>query len=75
MYDRYLGQDFGIYFGALGNENALGFSLSYDATKLYFQSAQLGEAVSGGSLLVNSSFADMGRLGVAVSQPSGSGTH
>lgn len=60
-----------VMLTALGNENALGFSLTYDPTKLSFQSAQLGAAVASGSLFINPSFTNLGRLGIAVSQPSG----
>ena len=58
-----------VKLSALGNENALGFSLTYDATKLAFQSAQLGAAAASGSLFINPSFTNIGRLGIAVSQP------
>ena len=60
-----------VNLSALGNENALGFSLTYDATKLSFQSAQLGATIAGSSLFINPSFTNIGRLGIAVSQPSG----
>jgi hypothetical protein len=60
-----------VKLNALGSENALGFTLTYDATKLVYQNAQLGASVTSGSLFPNPSFTNAGRLGIAVSQPSG----
>lgn len=60
-----------IMLSALGSENALGFSLTYNPNMLVFQSAQLGAAVASGSMFINPSFTNLGRLGIAVSQPFG----
>jgi hypothetical protein len=54
-----------------GNENALGFSLSYDASKLTFISAKLGSRLTQASLNVNTNLATMGKLGFAMAMPVG----
>ena len=56
---------------ALGNENALGFSLSFDATKLAFTGASLGSSAQTATLEVNSNHASQGQLGVALALPAG----
>jgi hypothetical protein len=55
---------------ANGNENALGFSLNFDANVLDFVSASVGvSAPSGAVLLVNTNDVATGRLGLAVGLP------
>ncbi|MDB6065923.1 MAG: hypothetical protein JWR26_2131, partial [Pedosphaera sp.] len=53
-----------------GNENALGFSISFDHSLLSFTGASLGSGDAGASLLVNSNLVAGGQLGVALSLPS-----
>ena len=55
-----------------GNENALGFSINFDPTKLTYVSTALGSGASGTQMNVNSSQAGSGRVGIAMSQPAGS---
>ncbi|MGE0127070.1 MAG: S8 family serine peptidase [Blastocatellales bacterium] len=62
-----------IELDALGDENAVGFSLNYDPTALSFVSAHTGSAASGASLLVNTSQTANGRVGVALALPAGQG--
>ena len=54
-----------------GNENALGFSLSFDPTQLHFVSASLGNGAAGATLNLNANQADSGRLGIAIALPTG----
>jgi choice-of-anchor C domain-containing protein len=55
---------------ANGNENALGFSLNFNANVLEFVGASLGlGAPSGAALLVNTNDAAAGRLGLVVGLP------
>jgi hypothetical protein len=56
---------------AQGNENALGFSLSFDPTLATFAGATLGGGGSGATLYVNSSQAASGRLGFALALSTG----
>jgi hypothetical protein len=52
---------------ANGNENALGFSLNFDAALLSFDGADLGlDAPSSAVLVVNPNDADSGRVGLAI---------
>jgi choice-of-anchor C domain-containing protein len=54
-----------------GNENALGFSLSFDASKLSFIGATLNSRLSQASLNVNSNLAASGKVGFAMAMPVG----
>jgi hypothetical protein len=54
---------------ANGNENASGFSLNFDPSRLTFVSLTPGDGATGATFLVNSS--QTGKLGVALSLPSG----
>lgn len=56
---------------AQGNENALGFSLTFDQAQLNFISAAVGSGANGASLNVNSIQAASGRLGLALALPAG----
>jgi hypothetical protein len=56
---------------ALGDENALGFSLSYDATKLEFTGAILASSAKTATLDVNSNHANQGQLGLILALPTG----
>lgn len=52
-----------------GNENSVGFSLTYDQSLVFNPMVALGSAAAGGSLVVNNSTA--GQVGVLVALPSG----
>jgi len=56
---------------AQGDENALGFSLSFDPAVLGNPQAALGSDASGATLNANTSLASGGRLGIALSLPTG----
>ncbi|MDB6067357.1 MAG: regulatory domain of in-like proprotein convertase [Pedosphaera sp.] len=58
---------------AVGTENALGFSLSFDHSLLSFTGATLGSGDATASLLVNSNLIAGGQLGVALSLPVNAG--
>lgn len=60
-----------IELEAQGNENGLGFSLSFDPVQLSFVSAGLGADANGASFNVNSAQAANGRLGLALALPTG----
>ena len=53
---------------AQGNENALGFSLSFDPALLSYRGETLGTAGLGAALLVNTSQAASGRVGFALAR-------
>jgi hypothetical protein len=56
---------------ANGNENALSFSVSFDASRLTFTNATLGSGAIGDNLLLNTSQASAGKLGVLLALPTG----
>jgi uncharacterized protein (TIGR03437 family) len=56
---------------AQGNENAVGFSLSFNTVQLTNPQTVAGGGASGASLNVNALQAAQGRLGVAMAQPAG----
>jgi uncharacterized protein (TIGR03437 family) len=60
-----------LSLAAQGDENAIGFSLVFDATELEFKSAVAGSALEGrnATLIVNSGQAGAGRVGVLVGLP------
>lgn len=60
-----------IELDSLGNENAIGFSLSYEATQLSFVSATTGADAAGATLNVNSAQTSQGRIGMAMALPAG----
>jgi hypothetical protein len=55
-----------IVLTANGNENALGFSLNFDSTRLTYTGVSLGSGAAGAALLVNTNQVDTGKLGIAV---------
>lgn len=55
-----------VHLNAQGDENAVGFSLSYDPAQLSFASASLGSGASGAVLNVNSAQAASGHVGIAL---------
>ncbi len=67
------GQSFqaSIQLNALGNENALGFSLVFDPAVLSFSSANLGRGAAGALFNANSYQAGSGKLGLALALPAG----
>ena len=60
-----------IELDAQGNENALGFSLSFDPAQLRFVSASLGSGAANASLNSNTNQAESGRVGIALALPTG----
>ena len=56
---------------AHGNENALGFSVNFDATQLTYVSAAAGAQATDATLNTNSTQAASGKLGFALAKPSG----
>ena len=56
---------------ALGNENALGFSLSFDPSALVYVGARLGSNATGSTLNVNALQAASGRLGFVLALATG----
>jgi hypothetical protein len=54
-----------------GDENALGFSLTFDQTVLTYRQAELGSGATGATLNINDSQKSNGRLGVVLSLPAG----
>jgi hypothetical protein len=57
---------------ALGNENALGFSLSFDPAVLSLTSVSLGSNASGATLFYNTNNQSSGQVGIVISLPTGS---
>jgi hypothetical protein len=60
-----------VTMAANGNENALAFSLSFDATKLTYAGVTLGAGATGGFLIPNTSATNTGKLGLSVALPYG----
>ncbi|HMY76069.1 MAG TPA: choice-of-anchor D domain-containing protein, partial [Blastocatellia bacterium] len=60
-----------VELNAQGNENALGFSISFDSTQLQFVSAVLGSGAAGATLNVNNLQTANGRVGIALALPAG----
>ncbi|TAK94182.1 MAG: hypothetical protein EPO07_17090, partial [Verrucomicrobia bacterium] len=54
---------------ANGNENSLGFSLSFSTTRFAFGGAALGSSASGASLLLNTNSIGSGAVGISVVLP------
>lgn len=68
-----------IQLRALGNENALGFSVAFDSTKLSYAGTSPGNGSAGATLNVNASQAGNGKLGFVMALGTGgsfaAGTH
>jgi hypothetical protein len=68
-----------VEFDSEGNENALGFSVSFDTSELAFVSAAKGSGAGAATLQVNSNEAGNGRVGLAlalgVTESFPAGTH
>jgi hypothetical protein len=60
-----------VSIAANGIENALGFSLNFDATKLTYVGSVVGSGAPGAVLLANTSQTNSGRVGLAVALPPG----
>lgn len=60
-----------IELDALGDENALAFSLNFDPRLLNFADATLGDGATGASLSINRTEAGAGRIGLAIAMPVG----
>jgi hypothetical protein len=60
-----------ITITANGNENAVGFSLSFPPSLLSFVSADSGAATASAAFLVNANDLSSGRVGIAMALPSG----
>jgi hypothetical protein len=56
---------------ALGDENAIGFSLSFDQTIMNFVGAAVGSGAPGATMNVNSVNASSGVVGIAIAMPFG----
>jgi len=54
-----------------GNENALGFSLTFNPASVSYTGATLGNAANGAALNINSDNLPAGRVGFALALPSG----
>ena len=55
-----------VMLDALGNENALGFTLAFDSTRLHFVGARVVGTAAKALLNVNSKQANTGKLGIAL---------
>jgi uncharacterized protein (TIGR03437 family) len=60
-----------IELAAQGGENAIGFSVSFDASQLRFVSAGAGKDATGATLNVNVSQAGNGRVGILLAMSTG----
>ncbi len=73
--DAVLAQDqtnaLSVILAAQGNENALGFSLTFDPAMFGFLGATLGTGAGGATLTVNTNQAGSGLLGVVMALPFG----
>jgi hypothetical protein len=60
-----------VELNAQGNENAVGFSLSFDQTIMNFAGATVGSGASGATMNINSTKASNGVVGIALAMPFG----
>jgi hypothetical protein len=60
-----------VTISANGNENALGFSLNFDPSKLTFVDAIPGAGAANGQVLISPGQLTAGKLGLAIGLPSG----
>jgi uncharacterized protein (TIGR03437 family) len=60
-----------VSLNALGDENAIGFSLSFDPAKVRFVSAAAGSGAAGAILQTNPLQAEQGRVGMILILPAG----
>ncbi|MCI0534973.1 MAG: cohesin domain-containing protein, partial [Verrucomicrobiales bacterium] len=59
----------GVQVSALGDENALSFSIQFDPAKVTFESGALGTGGAAGSLVVNPDKSVQGKVGFVISLP------
>jgi hypothetical protein len=60
-----------VQLEAIGDENALAFSLAFDPARLRFVSVEPGSSAAGAALNLNAQLTGTGRLGVALARPTG----
>ncbi|RME92918.1 MAG: hypothetical protein D6766_09185, partial [Verrucomicrobia bacterium] len=60
-----------VMLRGMGDENSLGFSLSFDARRLALAGVSAGDSAPGAMLVVNDREAAEGRIGVALALPAG----
>ncbi|MGH9799293.1 MAG: hypothetical protein ACRD82_02935, partial [Blastocatellia bacterium] len=68
---RGLNQSVVVEMEAIGNENAVGFSLVYDTTQLRFVTAATIAGTSGAAMNINSAITGSGKVGIAMALPGG----
>jgi len=64
--------DVSIQLNSQGNENALGFNVTFDPSVLSFTGASVGSGATGAALNVNDQQAGAGTVGLALALPIGS---
>jgi hypothetical protein len=64
--------DVSILLNSQGDENALGFNVTFDPAVLSFTGASLGSGATGAALNVNDQQAGSGTIGLALALPTGS---
>ena len=60
-----------VEMDAVGNENAVGFSLNFDASQLRYVSASTFGGSTGATMNLNTAMVGIGRLGIALALPGG----
>lgn len=60
-----------VTLDAQGDENALGFTFSFDPTAFVFAGVTLGSGAAGANLIPNTSQVSVGKLGVVLALPTG----
>lgn len=60
-----------IFLDAMGGENALSFSLSFDVAQLRFLSAVTGKDAANATLAINTAATANGRIGIVLALPGG----
>jgi hypothetical protein len=70
-FNRGLDNTLAVELNSLGNENAVGFSLNFDASQFTFVRATLGSDATGAILNINNSQIAQGRVGIGIALPSG----
>ena len=60
-----------VLIAANGNENTVSFSMNFNTQQVTFASVDLGSGAADGSLLLNTSQVNSGRLGITMQLPAG----
>lgn len=60
-----------VEMDAIGNENAVGFSLNFDTAQLRFVSASTIGGSTGAAMNINTTMAGFGKVGIALALPGG----